>query len=284
MFTFQVFCCGGSGAVGWLLAASLTAGAQPAPGPARPADALSPAFHKQRRELLRQALPARSVAVLFAAPVRNRANDVDYVYHQNPDFYYLTGYEEPDAVLVLFKEPQTINGQPGVTEACSGSPATPSASSGPAAAWAPKGRSGSCRSSSRPITRILPAPASNGPTSVVFCLRTCPPMSATTLPTPADLYDLVTTFRQQAAVPADFNPKQAELYRTMQQHGVSSAAKVRGYLESLSQQIPALRQDAYVQRYLQATTDAERRQALADQPVTRMILVPSIMPSMSCGP
>jgi Xaa-Pro aminopeptidase len=62
-------------------------------------------------------LPAGSVAVLFAAPERNRANDVSFVYHQNPDFYYLTGYDEPDAVLLLFKEPQVVSGQAGITEA-----------------------------------------------------------------------------------------------------------------------------------------------------------------------
>ena len=39
-------------------------------------------------------------------PVRNRANDVDYVYHQDPDFYYLTGYKEPHAVLFVFKDDQ----------------------------------------------------------------------------------------------------------------------------------------------------------------------------------
>src|SRR5690606_30288705 len=38
--------------------------------------------------------------------------DVDYVYHQDPDFYYLTGYREPHAVLFIFKEPQTAaNGE-----------------------------------------------------------------------------------------------------------------------------------------------------------------------------
>ena len=56
-------------------------------------------------------MPDNSVAVVFASPVRNRANDVDYVYHQDPTFYYLTGHREPHAVLLLFKEPQRINGK-----------------------------------------------------------------------------------------------------------------------------------------------------------------------------
>ncbi|MEJ0056937.1 MAG: aminopeptidase P N-terminal domain-containing protein [Bacteroidota bacterium] len=71
-----------------------------------PADFLSKDFHKDRRQKLRESLPANSVAVVFANPVRNRANDVNYVYHQDPNFYYLTGYKEPDAILFVFKDKQ----------------------------------------------------------------------------------------------------------------------------------------------------------------------------------
>ncbi|WP_040474029.1 aminopeptidase P N-terminal domain-containing protein, partial [Flavobacterium frigoris] len=72
-----------------------------------PTDYLSSQFHKERREALRNKMPNNSVAVFFANPVRNRANDVDYVYHQDPDFYYLTGYKEPNSVLVIFSNNQT---------------------------------------------------------------------------------------------------------------------------------------------------------------------------------
>ena len=74
-----------------------------------PGDFLPKDFHNNRRQKLRESLPTNSVAVLFANAVRNRANDVDYVYHQDPDFYYLTGYKEPDAVLFIFKEKQTAS-------------------------------------------------------------------------------------------------------------------------------------------------------------------------------
>ncbi|MFZ6011326.1 MAG: aminopeptidase P family protein [Bacteroidota bacterium] len=74
-----------------------------------PEDFLTKEFHKGRRDKLRETLPANSVAVFFANPIRNRSNDVDYVYHQDPDFYYLTGYKEPDAVLFIFKDKQTAS-------------------------------------------------------------------------------------------------------------------------------------------------------------------------------
>lgn len=78
-----------------------------AQNPDLPSDFLSKDFHFQRREKLRALLPQNSVAVFFANAVRNRSNDVDYAYHQDPDFFYLTGYKEPHAVLLIFKEKQT---------------------------------------------------------------------------------------------------------------------------------------------------------------------------------
>ncbi|WP_338358800.1 aminopeptidase P N-terminal domain-containing protein [Yeosuana marina] len=77
-----------------------------------PQDYLSSEFHKNRREALRANMPKNTIAVFFANPVRNRANDVDFVYHQDPNFYYLTGYKEPHSVLVIFSENQiNENGQ-----------------------------------------------------------------------------------------------------------------------------------------------------------------------------
>ncbi|QNF32062.1 aminopeptidase P N-terminal domain-containing protein [Adhaeribacter swui] len=90
----------------------VVAWAQPVVTPEKPTDFLDKNFHRQRRELLIKQLPAHSVAVFFANPVRNRANDVDYHYHQDPDFYYLTGYREPNAVLLLFAQEQNIAGKP----------------------------------------------------------------------------------------------------------------------------------------------------------------------------
>jgi Xaa-Pro aminopeptidase len=71
-----------------------------------PTDYLSKEFHKGRREAFRNLMPANSVAVVFSYPERVFSKDVNYNYHQNPDMYYLTGYKEPDAVLLIFKEAQ----------------------------------------------------------------------------------------------------------------------------------------------------------------------------------
>jgi len=42
-----------------------------------------------------------TVAILPAAPVQFRNRDAEYHYRQDSDFHYLTGFPEPDAVLVL---------------------------------------------------------------------------------------------------------------------------------------------------------------------------------------
>lgn len=71
-----------------------------------PTDYLSNAFHQNRRDALRQIMPANSVAVIFAYPERVFSRDVNYAYHPNPDLYYFSGYKEPNAVLLIFKEEQ----------------------------------------------------------------------------------------------------------------------------------------------------------------------------------
>lgn len=77
----------------------------------KPEDYLKPEFHQRKRDELRKIMPPNSVAVFFSNPIRNRANDGYYKYHQDPNFYYLTGYDEPHAVLLIFKDAQTFDGK-----------------------------------------------------------------------------------------------------------------------------------------------------------------------------
>ncbi len=73
-------------------------------------DLLSKSFHRGRRVALRAKMPENSVAVLFANPVRNRSNDVDFEYHQDPNFFYLTGLQEPHSMVLVFKEEVQFGG------------------------------------------------------------------------------------------------------------------------------------------------------------------------------
>ena len=80
--------------------------AQPAPEKDLPQDYLPKEFFAGRREALRALMPANSVVMVMAYPTRNFSNDVDYLYHQNPDMYYFSGYREPHSMLLIFKEEQ----------------------------------------------------------------------------------------------------------------------------------------------------------------------------------
>lgn len=57
-------------------------------------------FARRRKTLMRMVGPG-GIAILPAAPVRKRSRDVEYLYRQDSDFYYLTGFAEPEAVAVL---------------------------------------------------------------------------------------------------------------------------------------------------------------------------------------
>lgn len=57
-------------------------------------------FGRRRKQLMRM-MGRGSVAILPAAPVRGRNRDVEYPYRQDSDFFYLTGFPEPEAVAVL---------------------------------------------------------------------------------------------------------------------------------------------------------------------------------------
>ena len=57
-------------------------------------------FVRRRRQLMRM-MGRDSIAILPAAPARIRNNDVEYPYRQDSDFYYLTGFPEPESVAVL---------------------------------------------------------------------------------------------------------------------------------------------------------------------------------------
>ncbi|MGV3740210.1 MAG: Xaa-Pro aminopeptidase [Gammaproteobacteria bacterium] len=58
-----------------------------------------------RRQALAQQLPPYAVAVIPAAKELLRNGDADYRFRQNSDFYYLTGFQEPDAVLLVCSTP-----------------------------------------------------------------------------------------------------------------------------------------------------------------------------------
>lgn len=63
----------------------------------------------RRRQALLATMKPGSAALIFAAPEATRSNDSEYPYRQSSDFWYFTGFNEPEAVLVLIKSDDTHN-------------------------------------------------------------------------------------------------------------------------------------------------------------------------------
>ena len=57
-------------------------------------------MRSQLGEFMRRMQP-RSVAIIPAAREATRSNDTNYRFRQDSDFFYLTGFEEPDAIAVI---------------------------------------------------------------------------------------------------------------------------------------------------------------------------------------
>jgi Xaa-Pro aminopeptidase len=55
----------------------------------------------RRRQTLMAHMEPNSIAILPSATIKTRNRDTDYAFRQDSDFYYLSGFPEPEAVLVL---------------------------------------------------------------------------------------------------------------------------------------------------------------------------------------
>ena len=66
-----------------------------------PADDISPFVSRRQRLLDTMRAQGGGVAVLPTAPEVMRNRDADFPYRHDSDFYYLSGFAEPEAWLVL---------------------------------------------------------------------------------------------------------------------------------------------------------------------------------------
>ncbi len=60
-------------------------------------------FCQRRSDFIAQ-MPANSLALIAAGKEVTRSNDTEYPFCPNKHFYYLTGFNEPDAILALVKD------------------------------------------------------------------------------------------------------------------------------------------------------------------------------------
>ena len=59
-----------------------------------------------RRKRFINAIGSGTVAIMPSAPVAMRSGDVEFIYRQDNDFYYLTGFAEPESVVLFAPDAQ----------------------------------------------------------------------------------------------------------------------------------------------------------------------------------
>ena len=57
-------------------------------------------FAKRRKKLAR-AIGKDSVAILSTADLSTRTNDTNYPFRSDSDFYYFTGFKEPQSLMMI---------------------------------------------------------------------------------------------------------------------------------------------------------------------------------------
>ena len=58
-------------------------------------------IYKQRRATIYKSFEDQSIAILVSADEQFRTNDIPYPYRQDSNFYYLTGFNEPNAIFLI---------------------------------------------------------------------------------------------------------------------------------------------------------------------------------------
>lgn len=64
-------------------------------------DGISPSEFKMRRDSVMKMIGPDAAAVFYSSPERMRNGDVDFQFRQADNFYYLTGFTEPNSMLIL---------------------------------------------------------------------------------------------------------------------------------------------------------------------------------------
>ena len=85
----------------------------PGTGPVA-SDQLTPGIpaseYAERRKALMDRLPDDSVVVMMSGRVKNMSGAIFYKFRQETNFWYLTGFQEPDSALILEKDPSSSKG------------------------------------------------------------------------------------------------------------------------------------------------------------------------------
>jgi len=231
-----------------------------------PTDLLPPTFHKSRREALRKLMPPKSVAVFFASPIRNRANDVDYIYHQDPDFYYLTGYTEPNAVFVLFSENQKDSLGKDFNElfyAQSRDPQREQWDGKRMGAEGVKTTLGIEQAFDHKEFKNKEIPFNQFSKVFFFDFKN----DVRNTSDASDLFDLIETFKIKAGIPSNYNAAKEALYKQLREVTEDNYLLLAEGLFAKYGRNPGLRSDAFFQAFIKAGNGLEAIKVVKSIPI-----------------
>ena len=231
-----------------------------------PTDLLPATFHKSRREALQKLMPPKSVAVFFASPIRNRANDVDYKYHQDPDFYYLTGYTEPNAVFVLFSENQKDslgNNYNELFYAQSRDPLKEQWDGKRLGAEGVKTTLGIEQSFDHKEFKKKEIPFNQFSKVFFFDFKN----DVRNTNDASDLFDLIETFKNKAGIPSDFNTVKEAFYKQIREVTEENYLLLAEGLFSRYGRNPGIRNDPFFQAFIKAGNGLEALKVVKSIPL-----------------
>ena len=231
-----------------------------------PTDLLPATFHKSRREALQKLMPPKSVAVFFASPIRNRANDVDYIYHQDPDFYYLTGYTEPNAVFVLFSENQKDslgNNYNELFYAQSRDPLKEQWDGKRLGAEGVKTTLGIEQSFDHKEFKKKEIPFNQFSKVFFFDFKN----DVRNTNDASDLFDLIETFKNKAGIPSDYNTVKEAFYKQIREVTEENYLLLAEGLFSRYGRNPGIRNDPFFQAFIKAGNGLEALKVVKSIPL-----------------
>ncbi|OHX68368.1 aminopeptidase P family protein [Flammeovirga pacifica] len=236
-----------------------------------PKDYISPQSHKNKRDAFIKKMPQNSVAIFFANPIRNRANDVNFEYHPDPDLFYLTGYREPNAVLLLFSNKTSVLGDT-TQEVLFVQPKDEYAEMWNGARLGVEGTKESL---------LITTVASNEKfsdlsidfSSFDYVLTFDPPRdSRDDIYASNDLYDLITSFKEKVNYPKYLNPSSEKIYQAMKRTSLQEAANVAKMIGQQMRYSTILRLDQNIINYLSAPTNEKRLEIAQTLPNTNIVI------------